>query len=140
MRQGRTAWGVAIAMALCACGAEETAPAAEPAARTTPPGPASPEEIELPSDLPRYPGAVASAGSDLGDRGVIVRLDTDHDTDRVLAFYREALEREGWSVEDEMSVSGQHMLRLSKGERQANVAITFRAGRTTISLSASPGS
>ena len=49
-----------------------------------------------------------------------------------MAFYREKLGSEGWSLEGEMNLGGQRILPIEKGYRNGAVQISREGGDTTI--------
>jgi hypothetical protein len=154
---------VARALALCACvgalaacGEEESAtpapppsapPAtAPPAAAPAPAPPAAPAAPDAPAarpsalpagypdDLPTYPAASAVATSQDGEEGLLVAFESADASDRIFEFYKDALAKQGWQLEGEMSSEGQHMLIANKGARKASVMISTESGKTEITV------
>lgn len=85
----------------------------------------------FPKDVPVYPDATVVAGM-ASDEGGMVTLKTGDDPDEIVAFYREGLRSEGWSLESEMNLGGQQILPIEKGGRSGAVQISREGGDTTI--------
>ncbi len=85
----------------------------------------------FPKDVPVYPDATVVAGMAAGEGGMVT-LQTGDDPDEIVAFYREELKSEGWSLEGEMNLGGQRILPIEKGGRSGAVQISREGGDTTI--------
>lgn len=148
-----------------ACGGEEETGGATPAGTSaTAPGPRAgmPEEtlryegktqkgeefeaqiggaVEMPSDfpedLPRYPGATATASLAAGAQGTFVAFSTEHDQRVVVDYYKKELPGMGWTIENQASVGGQDLLSAAKGRRRASLAFSTAEGTTRISIALS---
>lgn len=85
----------------------------------------------FPKDVPVYPDASVVAGVAAGGGGMIT-LQTGDDPDEIVAFYREELTGEGWSLASEMDIGDQRILPIEKGDRNGAVQISREGGDTTI--------
>jgi len=95
----------------------------------------------FPEDVPIYPGADVIGGMVAGDGGMVT-LQTRDDAEKVTAFYRENLVKEGWNIGQEMDLGGQRVLAVEKEGRNAAVQISREADATTIvtTVGMGPGS
>ncbi len=113
-------------------------PAREAESDDARPSPASPEGF--PSDVPLYPGAIA-----LARRQTVTQLTmiftTEDGLPHVLAFYRERLRREGWTVREQETLEGAPILDGRKDSRTCRVELTEDHARTyiTVALSSQSG-
>jgi hypothetical protein len=93
----------------------------------------------FPEDVPIYPGTDVIGGMVAGDGGMIT-LQTGDDFEKVAAFYRENLVKEGWSLAPEMDLGGRWVLPVEKEGRDGAVQITREADATTIVITVGMGS
>jgi hypothetical protein len=92
----------------------------------------------FPEDVPIYPGADVIGGMAAGGGGMVT-LQTGDDPEKVAAFYRENLVKEGWSLATEMDLGGQRVLAAEKEDRNAAVQISREANATTIVMTIGMG-
>jgi hypothetical protein len=92
----------------------------------------------FPKDVPVYPDATVVAGMASGEGGMVT-LQTGDDLDEIVAFYREELQGEGWSLESEMNLGGQRILPIEKAGRSGAVHISRKGDDTTILIIVNAG-
>ena len=85
----------------------------------------------FPKDVPIYPGTDVIGGMVAGEGGMVT-LQTSDDIEKVAAFYRENLAKEGWTLGPEMDLGSQRVLPVEKEGRNAAVQIAREANATTI--------
>lgn len=128
---------LAICVFLCVVGsaAETTAAASEPGAGAGSAGSAG-ARVELPSDfpddVPRHPGAVATAAASVQGEGVMVTLRIEEPSSQVFAFYRDGLLAADWEIEAQADLGGNAMIVAAKGARRIFVAISGRAASSEV--------
>jgi len=97
------------------------------------------EGVELPKDFPKdvliYPGATLLTSMTSAE-GVMVSSQSTADATEVVAFYREKMAGEGWTVEAEMNMGPQRIISFAKGDRQLTVTAASEGDETIISLMA----
>ena len=114
-----------------ACGREEEGPAADNETPARAGGAASVgagagEKIpaDFPSDVPIYPGAETLSAVFYPDRDFgAARLLTDDDLEDVIAWYREKLQEEEWTLGTEESSRGGSRIPAWKADRQLMVRV-----------------
>ena len=122
------------------------APAA-PAAPTTPtsvsvPGGGTASVGTLPADFPKdvpvYTGATVVSSSTAG--GVVgAVLNTGDAIDKVSAYYKDELAKNGWSTPQAMNAGVNTIIRATKEKRQAAIAIMKDTeGKTSVSIAVTP--
>jgi hypothetical protein len=104
----------------------------------TPSGPATASTGSLPADFPKdvpvYPGATIVSASNVGGTSGAV-LSTADEGDKVAAYYKDELAKQGWSSPQAMNAGGTNVVRATKEKRQVAVSITKGAdGKTSVSL------
>ena len=105
---------------------------------STPSGPATASTGTLPADFPKgvpiYPGATIVSASNVGGNSGAV-LSTEDAGDKVAAYYKDELGKQGWSGIQPVSAGGTNMVRATKEKRQVAVSISKATdGKTSISL------
>ena len=85
----------------------------------------------FPKDVPVYPGSEVSDATVAG-AAVLIRLRTGDDFEKVVAFYREKLAEEGWSLTPEREFSGGRVLPVEKEGRKGAAQISREADGTAI--------
>lgn len=143
---------VAAALALSACGGERDAAAgeAETAADDSDAVTITSEEGDVTATtgggssvggLPTYPGARTHANVSVdardGGSGDVVGFETDDSPETVIAFYREALESRGYTIDTEISSGQMQVVAATRdhGASGAHVTATATgAGSTTVSV------
>ncbi|MBC2776436.1 hypothetical protein [Parasphingopyxis marina] len=91
-------------------------------------------------DLPSYPGgqphgsAQMEASAADGGSGQVVTFQTDDPPAEVIAFYREALESRGYTIETEVTSTQMHAVSASRndGESGANITATATGPNSTM--------
>ena len=122
-------------------------PAAAPAAPTTPTSVSVPGggtasvgalSADFPKDVPVYTGAAVVSSSTAG--GVVgAVLNTTDAIDKVSAFYKDELAKNGWSTPQVMSAGGNTIIRATKEKRQAAITISKDTeGKTSVSIGVTP--
>lgn len=88
----------------------------------------TPEMVQLPDDVPLYPGSVQTvfadawrAGMGEVDIGTVGSYTTDDKPGTVLAYYRRELEARGWHIEDGSFIDA--LARVHYGKEQRGVTI-----------------
>ena len=92
----------------------------------------------FPEDVPIYPGSEVIGGMVAGAGGMVT-LQTGDDAEKVAAFYREKLVKEGWSLSPEMDLGVQRVLPIQKEGQNGAVQISREADATTIVLTVGMG-
>lgn len=85
----------------------------------------------FPDDVPIPEGATivgAMTSREPGAEGRMVSIQSDASTDALLKAFRDGMEANGWSIEQEMNMMGQQMLHASKGGRSLMVQVMERDG------------
>ena len=144
----------AFALALLACGGnEESAPdsaAMTPSQKPSAPAATSSEprgtekvrkaEIsranelprDFPADIPTYPGARSKGGLAVPGASSLIAFQTYDDPKKVYGFYRESLQENGWSIEEESE--DQSRLAVRKGSRTTLVTVQRTQNLTLIGI------
>jgi hypothetical protein len=120
------------------CGKSETAPEKTAKASAGPTGDRSiglPEEF--PKDVPILKNATLKATVSQGDR-MMVQLHTTSSIREAENFYRTALKKEGWAVEDPSNSGDMTIVSAKKGNTSCSVTIASDAKGTLIRLAISP--
>jgi hypothetical protein len=88
----------------------------------------TPEAVQLPEDVPQYPGSVQTVFADawrsgMGevDLGTIGSYETGDKPGKVLAFYRRELEARGWRIEDGSFIDELARVRYAKELRNVTI-------------------
>ncbi|MGP1283348.1 MAG: hypothetical protein ACTS1X_10265 [Parasphingopyxis sp.] len=85
---------------------------------------------EMPAGLPRYPGADTSRGLNIdatgrdGGSGQVSSFQTDDAPAEVIAFYRRALESDGYSIAATMDMGQSQMIVAERQDGEGGVQIT----------------
>ena len=96
-------------------------------------------KVKLPSWLPAYPGAdlkgIGAGHSDKEGAGGLATFDTADAPEKVMAFYREGLQKRGFQQQEGVEAKGASML-IMKSESGDMATITATAGgdKTQVSL------
>lgn len=91
-------------------------------------GPGAELPKDFPDDVPLPPDAEI-IGSMVSEReGTMVSLRTGAPVAEVLDAMRRGLEEEGWTLDEEANLMGQHVLPATKGSRQLIVQVMEREG------------
>ncbi|NQZ97323.1 MAG: hypothetical protein HRU01_12495 [Myxococcales bacterium] len=143
----------AIALTLIACGGETEAPdTREPLAPKAAPSAkrggapeeraeadqqagrsaAVPDDVEIPADLPTYPGARITAASHSGP-GLSITYETRDSPSTVATSLEDSLRAEDWVVQ-RADQGGTHALFADKGVRALSIVIESKDGKTQISV------
>lgn len=91
-----------------------------------------------PSDAPSYPGATISfsgqsnATANNPESGMGVTLTTTNPADRVVAYYKDSLTQQGWTITDDVTANGASVLAATKDTRRFSVSVNANEGQTTI--------
>jgi hypothetical protein len=72
---------------------------------------------DFPDDVPVHPEASVEGSMSMPGKGQMITFQTDSTPDEVYRFYKSGLVDEGWSIEADMNVGGQHMMAAEKGDR-----------------------
>ncbi len=89
---------------------------------------------DFPSDVPRYPGAHATAAVSVGAGGMVVRMETLDDQEVVYSYVRDNLEGQGWDIANEAMFQGQRLIEATKGDRKASIAVQAVEGTTQVNI------
>ncbi len=77
----------------------------------------------FPEDVPAFPGAKVVMNSMSPDHGLMVMFKSSDAPQQIADFYKKRLHEEGWDLEQEAKVAGQHMLLAKKETRELNVLV-----------------
>jgi hypothetical protein len=89
---------------------------------------------DFPKDVPVYEGASVTSASTTGGVAGAVLMTSDA-PDKVSAFYKDELAKQGWSKPQAIDMSGTSTITATKDKRRVSVAITkAQDGKTSISL------
>jgi uncharacterized protein YxeA len=88
----------------------------------------------FPADVPIYAGAKVKTSQLMDKKHAMAMLSTRDSPEETLKFYKAALPNNGWSVENEMTMSGMIMLSGSKGDNKLTVQIVKQGTATNINL------
>lgn len=147
------------AMLFAACGGETAAPAGNTAPKaenkpatttTTTPTENKPMDVSMPDgsgnaavgklaadfpkDIPVYTGATVTSSAVVAGTASAV-LSTDDAIDKVAAYYKDELGKNGWTTANSMNAGGNTIMRATKEKRQLAVTIgKGQDGKTSISL------
>jgi hypothetical protein len=87
--------------------------------------------INLPADLPKYPGASATIKTDQ-----MIVLKTNDTPQKVIAFYKQGMEESGYTLDNSLTMNGVTSQTWIRDQLQIIVIVTQQENRTQIVISA----
>ncbi|MBY0507681.1 MAG: hypothetical protein K2X03_27450 [Bryobacteraceae bacterium] len=96
-------------------------------------------EVKLPSWMPAYPGAapkgLGSGSSDKDGAGGLAMFETPDAPEKVLSFYRAALDKKGFTPGESVQASGASVLVMKSDDgKMATITATVADGSTKVTL------
>ncbi len=98
-------------------------------------------EATLPDDFPEdapVPDGLALQGvvssNEGGEQVTLITYESDDSPEALVAAFKASVADRGWSLDEEMSMMGQNMLQVSKGDRRLMIQVMDRAGTTVAML------
>jgi hypothetical protein len=96
-------------------------------------------QVKLPNWMPKYPGSdpkgIGAASSDKDGSGGMFSFETSDSPDKILAFYKEALEKRGFKNEEGGHAGGTAVLVMkSEGEGGATVTVTPQGSASQVTV------
>ncbi|MEA3014155.1 MAG: hypothetical protein QOD42_2700 [Sphingomonadales bacterium] len=144
MRAIVTVVAFATLLPLCACGPGASPPSGQPPADISISTPQGKAEIRSgaaaaanwPEGVPPYPGAetgqsVSVTGSEAGQGGRILGFRTADTPQQVIAFYAQAIVRNGYAIANQMDLGQNAALTARRGQSQVLNITAHRAGDVT---------
>ncbi len=89
---------------------------------------------DFPKDVPVYSPAKVTMSQVLREKNAMASLSTQDDTTKVATFYKEAMPKEGWSLEGEMNMGAMIILQGKKGKNLLNISIVKGEEETSITM------
>ncbi|MBN2106094.1 MAG: hypothetical protein JW832_01605 [Deltaproteobacteria bacterium] len=88
----------------------------------------------FPDDIPIYSPAAIKTSQIMSGEHAIATLSTTSRPEAVQTFYKSALPRTGWAIENEMAMNGMIMLQGKKADTNLTIQISKQADETTITI------
>ena len=96
-------------------------------------------KVKLPAWLPAYPGAepkgIGAARSDKQGAGGMFSFESADAPEKILAFYKEGLEKRGFKAEDSVQVTGSASVLIMKSENEgATITVTPNGSHSQVTV------
>jgi len=88
----------------------------------------------FPDDIPIFSPAAVKMSQIMSGQHAVATLTTNSEPDAVQTFYKAAMPKKGWAIENEMTMNGMIMLQGKKGETMLTIQISKQADETTITV------
>lgn len=95
-------------------------------------------KVKLPSWLPAYPGAepkgIGAAKSDKEGEGGMFTFESSDAPEKILAFYKEALEKRGFSAKEDVKATGTSVLAMKSENENATITVTPNGSNSQVTV------
>jgi hypothetical protein len=88
----------------------------------------------FPKDVPVYSPSQIRMTQVVDENKSVISLTTSDDIEKVTAFYKKELTKQGWTIKNEMSMGAMSLIQGEKEKRVLNLTVNKKEGETTVSL------